>query len=142
MAKRKAKAIWNGDLKNGNGRMSFGSGAYEGAYSFKSRFEEGTGTNPEELIGAAHAGCFSMALSGVLKEAGFAPESLTTDANVSLEKVDGNPAITTIELKVTGDVPEIDADTFREHAETAKKNCPVSKALAGVDIKLNVELSG
>lgn len=142
MAKRKAKAIWNGDLQNGNGKMSFGSGAYEGAYSFKSRFKEGKGTNPEELIGAAHAGCFSMALSGVLVEAGFSPESITTDANVSLESVDGDPAITTIELNVEGDIPDIDEDTFREHAETAKKNCPVSKALAGVDISVNADLVG
>lgn len=142
MAKRKAKAIWNGDLKNGNGKMSFGSGAFEGAYSFKSRFKEGKGTNPEELIGAAHAGCLSMALSGVLVEAGFSPESITTDANVTLEAVDGDQAITTIELNVEGDIPDIDEDTFREHAETAKKNCPVSKALAGVDIKVNAELIG
>lgn len=142
MAKRKAKAIWNGDLKGGNGKMTFGSGAYEGAYSYKSRFEEGKGTNPEELVGAAHAGCFSMALAGVLAEAGFSPESLTTDAHVSLETVDGDPAITTIELNVTGDISDIDADTFREHAETAKKNCPVSKALAGVNIVVNTDLTG
>lgn len=140
--KRKAKAIWNGDLKNGTGKMSFGSGAYEGAYSFKSRFKEGKGTNPEELIGAAHAGCFSMALSGVLVEEGFSPESLTTDANVTLESVDGDQAITTVELNVEGDIPDIDEKTFREHAETAKKNCPVSKALAGVDIMVNAKLAG
>lgn len=120
--------------------MSFGSGAYEGAYSFKSRFEEGTGTNPEELIGAAHAGCYAMALSADLAEAGYSPESVNTNANVSLEMVDGDPAITTITLDVTANIPDIDDATFQEHAEGAKKNCPVSKALAGVDIKLNAKL--
>lgn len=141
MPKRKAKAIWNGDLKNGKGTMSFGSGAYEGAYTFKSRFEEGTGTNPEELIGAANAGCFSMALSADLAEGGYSPESVTTNADVSLEMVDGDPAITTIVLNVTADVPDIDKDTFMEFAEGAKKNCPVSKALSGVNIELNAELN-
>ncbi len=141
MPKRNAKAIWNGDLKNGKGNMSFGSGAYEGAYTFKSRFEEGTGTNPEELIGAAHAGCFSMALAGDLADAGFSPESVNTDADVILEFVDGDPAITTIVLNTKANVPDIEDDTFQEIAEGAKKNCPVSKALAGVNIKLNAELT-
>ncbi len=141
MPKRKAKATWNGDLKNGKGNMSFGSGAYKGAYTFKSRFEEGTGTNPEELIGAAHAGCFSMALSADLAESGYSPESVTTNADVSLEMVDGDPAITTIVLNVTANVPDIDEDTFMEIAEGAKKNCPVSKALGGVNIELNAELN-
>lgn len=141
MPKRKAKATWNGDLKNGKGNMSFGSGAYEGAYTFKSRFEEGTGTNPEELIGAAHAGCFSMALSADLAEGGYSPESVTTNADVSLEMVDGDPAITTIVLNVTANVPDIDEDSFMEIAEGAKKNCPVSKALGGVNIELNAELN-
>lgn len=121
--------------------MSFGSGAFEGAYSFKSRFEEGTGTNPEELIGAAHAGCFSMALSADLAEAGFSPESVTTNSNVILEPVDGDMAISTIELNTKATVPDIDDDKFQEIAEGAKKNCPVSKALAGVNIKLNAELT-
>lgn len=141
MPKRKAKATWNGDLKNGKGHMSFGSGAFEGAYSFKSRFEEGTGTNPEELIGAAHAGCFSMALSADLAEGGYDPESVSTNANVSLEIVDGDPAITTIVLNVKANVPGIDEDTFKEFAEGAQKNCPVSKALSGVNIELNAELN-
>jgi osmotically inducible protein OsmC len=141
MPKRKAKATWNGDLKNGKGNMSFGSGAYQGAYSFKSRFEEGTGTNPEELIGAANAGCFSMALSADLAEAGYSPESVTTNADVDLEMVDGDPAITTITLNVKANVPDIDKDDFLEYAEGAKKNCPVSKALSGVNIKLNAELN-
>ncbi len=137
MPKRKAEATWNGDLKNGKGKLSFGSGAYEGAYTFKSRFEEGTGTNPEELIGAAHAGCFSMALSADLAKAGYSPESVTTHSEVSLE--DGS--ITTILLKADAHVPDIDEDSFQEIAEGAKKNCPVSKALAGVDIKLDASLS-
>lgn len=141
MPTRKAKATWNGDLKNGKGNMSFGSGAYEGAYSFESRFEEGTGTNPEELIGAAHAGCFSMALSADLAEAGFSPESVSTNSNVILDFVDGNPAITTIELNTNANVPDIDEEKFLEIAEGAKKNCPVSKALAGVNIKLNAKLT-
>ena len=141
MPKRKAKARWNGDLNKGKGNMSFGSGAYEGAYSFKSRFEEGDGTNPEELIGAAHAGCYSMALSGALADEGFSPESVQTDAEVSLEIVDGDPAITTITLNAVGTIPDIDENTFQEIAEAAKKNCPVSKALAGVNIKLNATLN-
>ncbi|MGD8425981.1 MAG: OsmC family protein [Balneolaceae bacterium] len=140
MPTRKAEATWNGDLKNGKGQMSFGNGAYEGAYSFKSRFEEGTGTNPEELIGAAHAGCYSMALSAALAESGFIPESVTTNSKVKLEIVDGDPAITTIELTVKAQVPDIDEDTFMEHAEGAKKNCPVSKALSGVNIILHASL--
>ncbi|WP_138431611.1 OsmC family protein [Fodinibius saliphilus] len=141
MPKRKANARWNGDLNSGNGEMAFGSGAYKGNYSFKSRFENGSGTNPEELIGAAHAGCYSMALSGVLAEAGFNPESVSTEATVSLEMVDGDPAITTITLEVTANIPGIDADSFQEHAEGAKNNCPVSKALAGVNIELNATLN-
>lgn len=140
MPTRKAEATWNGDLKNGKGDMSFGDGAYEGAYSFKSRFEEGTGTNPEELIGAAHAGCYSMALSADLADNGYAPESVTTNANVTLEMVDGDPAITTIKLDVKANIPDIDEDTFLEYARGAKKNCPVSKALAGVNIELNASL--
>jgi len=140
MPTRKAEATWNGDLKNGKGDMSFGNGAYEGAYSFKSRFEDGTGTNPEELIGAAHAGCYSMALSADLAENGFTPESVTTNANVTLEMVDGDPAITTIELNVKANIPDIDEETFLEYAQGAKKNCPVSKALAGVNIELNASL--
>lgn len=140
MPTRKAEATWNGDLKNGNGNMSFGGGAYEGAYSFNSRFEDGTGTNPEELIGAAHAGCYSMALSADLADAGFAPEAVTTNADVELEMVDGDPTITTITLNTKANIPDIDADSFQEYAEGAKKNCPVSKALSGVDIQLNASL--
>jgi osmotically inducible protein OsmC len=138
MPTRKAEAVWNGDLKKGKGNMAFGSGAFEGSYSYKSRFEEGTGTNPEELIGAAHAGCFSMALSGALAKAGANPESINTEASVTL---DAKKGITTIELHVKGDVPGIDQETFKKHAEDAKENCPVSKALKGVTIKVNAELN-
>jgi osmotically inducible protein OsmC len=136
MAVRKADAQWNGSLKEGKGTMKLQSGAYEGAYSYASRFESGTGTNPEELIGAAHAGCFSMALSAGLGKAGYTPDSIRTEAKVHLE----NGAITTIELRTEASVPEIDESTFKEEAEKAKSGCPVSKALAGVDIKLEANL--
>jgi osmotically inducible protein OsmC len=136
MALRTANAVWNGTLKEGKGRMTFGSGAFDGAYSFASRFEEGTGTNPEELLGAAHAGCFSMAFSGGLTRAGFTPTSIATQASVRLEKVGEGFKITTIELKTEGKVPGIDRAKFLEIAEGAKKNCPVSQALAGVTITL------
>src|SRR5205814_9849384 len=105
-----------------------------------SRFEEGTGTNPEELIGAAHAGCFSMALAAGLTKAGHSPTRISTTAQVSLEKVGEGFKITTIELNTESEVPGIDEQTFLEHAETAKKNCPVSQALAGADIKMNAKL--
>lgn len=137
MPQRKANAVWNGNLKSGKGTMKFGSGAFEGKYSFASRFEEGTGTNPEELIGAAHAGCYSMALSNELASSGFTPESVETDATVSLEK----GSITTIHLNVTAKVADIDDEKFQEIAEGAKKNCPVSKALTGVEISLDATLS-
>ncbi len=136
MPERKAHAVWNGGLKSGNGTMKFGSGAFEGNFSFKSRFEDGTGTNPEELIGAAHAGCFSMALSNMLDEAGHTPESVETNATVSLD----NEGITQIMLNTEGNVPGMDESEFTEIAESAKENCPVSKALQGVDIKLEARL--
>ena len=120
--------------------MKLGSGAYEGPYSFKSRFEEGTGTNPEELIGAALAGCFSMALSANLEKAGHPGKSISTVANVKLETVDGGPKITTIELNTEAEVPGIDDATFQEQAEKTKVGCPVSKALTGTEIKLTAKL--
>ena len=120
--------------------MKLGSGAYEGPYSFKSRFEEGTGTNPEELIGAALAGCFSMALSANLEKAGHPAQHVETTANVKLEMVDGGPKITTIELDSRAQVSGIDEATFREQAEKTKTGCPVSKALTGTEIKLNARL--
>ena len=122
--------------------MKFGSGAYEGSYTFASRFKDGTGTNPEELIGAAHAGCYSMALSNELAQAGFTPESVDTNADVTLEMVDGDPSITKIHLKVSAQVPDIDEAKFQEFAEGAKQNCPVSKALAGPTITLETTLNG
>lgn len=140
MAKRTASAVWEGTLKDGKGRVKLGSGAFEGNYSFSSRFEEGVGTNPEELIGAAHAGCFSMALAAGLTKAGLNPTRISTTADVSLEKVGEGFKITTIELTTESEVPGIDEKTFLEHAESAKKNCPVSQALAGAEIKLNATL--
>jgi osmotically inducible protein OsmC len=132
MAVRGASAEWNGSLKEGTGRMRLGSGAFDGPFSFASRFESGAGTNPEELIGAAHAGCFSMALSAALGRAGFAPTSIRTTAKVHLGTSDAGPTITEIELAVEADVPGIDQATFRQHAEATKAGCPVSRALAAV----------
>ena len=140
MAKRTASAVWEGTLKDGKGRVKLGSGAFEGQYSFASRFEEGTGTNPEELIGAAHAGCFSMALAAGLTRAGLNPTRISTDATVSLEKVGESFKITTIELETEAEVSGIDQSAFLDYAENAKKNCPVSQALAGTEIKLNAKL--
>ncbi len=133
---RSADAVWQGDLKGGKGSMKLSSGAYDGQYSYRSRFEEGTGTNPEELIGAAHAGCFSMQLSHLLAEAGHTPESVHTTAKV---KLDGTQ-ITEIALHTEGSVPGLDEAGFQKLAEEAKQTCPVSKALAAIDIKLNATL--
>jgi osmotically inducible protein OsmC len=141
MPKRTANARWDGSLTEGDGTMRMASGAYEGPYSFQSRFEEGDGTNPEELIAAAHAGCFSMALSAELGRAGHNPESVETDATVHLEKVEEGFAIKRIDLSTRARVPGISEEEFREVAEGAKKGCPVSKALAAVDsIELEAEL--
>ncbi|MGD2161538.1 MAG: OsmC family protein [Anaerolineales bacterium] len=137
---RKAGAKWEGDLKSGKGSMAFGSGAFEGAYSFSSRFEEGTGTNPEELIAAAHAGCFSMAFSNELDKAGFPPESVETEAAVTLEKVEGSFTITKIDLATIGVVSDIGAEQFQEIAVKASKGCPVSRALEAVEIHVRAEL--
>lgn len=138
MPTKKAEAIWKGDLKSGTGTMKVESGSYEGEYSFATRFGDKAGTNPEELIGAAHAGCFSMAFSNELDKAGFTPNSVETHAEVTLDGNDG--AITTIKLITKGDVPKIDNDKFQEIAQAAKKGCPVSKALTGVDIELDASL--
>lgn len=140
MAVRTSEAEWQGNLKQGQGKMKLGSGAFEGAYSFPSRFEAGPGTNPEELIGAAHAGCFSMALSAGLGEAGFTPTRIFTRAKVHLDAAAGGFAISRIELETEAEIPNIDAATFQQQAETAKKNCPVSKALAGTEISLVAKL--
>ena len=140
MTIRKAQAQWKGDLKSGKGSMALGSGAFEGQYSFNSRFEEGTGTNPEELIAAAHAGCFSMALSNILAEAGHPPESVQTEARVHLEFGDDGPVIPRIELNCQAVVPGLDSEQFQKHAEAAKVGCPVSRVLAGAEISLHARL--
>jgi osmotically inducible protein OsmC len=142
MPVRKANAVWEGSLKEGQGKVSLGSGAYEGRYSFGSRFEEAGGTNPEELIGAAHAGCFSMALSAGLGRAGHNPTRVATSAKVHLEKVGEGFKITRIELDNESQVPGIDDAAFQEQAKKAKEGCPVSQALAGVEISLNARLVG
>lgn len=133
MPVRKASAVWEGGLKGGSGTMRMESGAYEGAYSFASRFEEGTGTNPEELIASAHAGCFSMALAAALEEGGYSPKSVNTTARVRLKMLEEGPTISDIELTTEANVPDIDEDTFMEFATGAKENCPVSRALAAVE---------
>ena len=137
MTVRLSSAQWEGSLKEGAGTMKLGSGAYEGPYTYASRFESGPGTNPEELIGAAHAGCFSMFLSALLTKAGFVPTRIHTTATVHLGE---GPTITLIELQTEAEVPNIDQAQFLEHAQSAKENCPVSKALAGPQIKLNANL--
>lgn len=141
MPTRKANAVWNGTLKEGSGTMKMQSGAYEGAYSFGSRFENEKGTNPEELIGAAHAGCFSMALSLELSKAGSEPESIDTDADVTFEVTDDGPAITGIKLTTHASVPGITEDEFQKYADGAKDSCPVSKALSGTKIRLDATLT-
>lgn len=120
--------------------MRLGSGAFEGKYSFASRFEEGDGTNPEELIGAAHAGCFSMALAGGLSQAGFTPDFVATDAKVHIDRAEGGFAINRIDLSTEASVPGIDEATFQKQAAAAKAGCPVSKALAGTEITLDAKL--
>jgi osmotically inducible protein OsmC len=137
MAIRTSAAEWKGTLKEGAGTMKLGSGAYEGPFSFASRFENERGTNPEELIGAAHAGCFSMFLAGLLTGAGFVPERIATTAKVHLG---AGPTITLIELDLQAKVPNLTEADLQKHASEAKKNCPVSKALAGPEIRLHVQL--
>lgn len=138
----KASAEWKGGLKTGGGTFSAGDGGISGEFSFKSRFEDGPGANPEQLIAAAHASCFSMALSGVLEQAGTPVESVNTDASVTLRMVDGTPTITAVGLKTVGVVPGIDQAAFEQAANGAKANCPVSRALAGVpEITLEATLA-
>ena len=141
MPKRTATAKWEGSLREGAGKIGLGSGAWEGPYSARSRFEDAPESNPEELLGAAHAGCFTMALSLILGNAGHDPESLSTEAVVHLKQEDGGFAIPQIDLKVRGKVPGIDQGDFQEHAQTAKEVCPLSKALASVpEITLDAQL--
>src|SRR6267143_314968 len=141
MPSRKAQAEWKGNLIQGSGQLTVGSGVFRGPYSFKSRFEEGqAATNPEELIAAAHAGCFTMALTAQLSRAGFPPTRIHTSATVTLEQVGDAFSITEIELETEADVPDIDDATFQAYALVAKQNCPVSRALAGIEIHLNAKL--
>jgi lipoyl-dependent peroxiredoxin len=144
MAKRTAEARWDGTLTKGGGTMEFGSGAFSGQYSFESRFEEGEGTNPEELIAAAHAGCFSMNLSGTLEKEGHAPESIETNAGVHLTPKDGGGfEISRIELHTRVRVPGVDAAELQRIAEEAERTCPVSVPLGGVgEISVDAELEG
>ncbi len=138
---RKAEAEWHGKVTDGSGHMKFGSGAFDGPYSFQSRMHDGAGTNPEELLAAAHAGCFSMALSAQLTQAGLTPTRIHTSAGVHLDKVGDGWTIGTVDLVTEGEVPGIDQQAFQQHAETAKKNCPVSKLFAGAEITLKATLT-
>lgn len=141
MPARTSKAVWNGDLTSGDGQMVIGNNAYTGEFSFKSRFEEGAGTNPEELIAAAHAGCYSMQLSAMLAEAGKTAQSISTSAHVTLAIVDGAPTITRIALETVGVVPGLSSDEFTTFADEAKAACLVTRALAGVgDVTLEATL--
>jgi lipoyl-dependent peroxiredoxin len=140
MPVRTAEATWQRSLQDGSGTMRLGSGAFEGSYSFKSRMEDGPGTNPEELIGAAHAGCFSMAFANGLTQAGHKPQEIRTKATVHFDKGDQGWGISRIELATEGTVPGIDEAAFKRLAEDAKKNCPVSKALAATPITLSATL--
>jgi osmotically inducible protein OsmC len=143
MPTRSAKADWQGDFKRGGGNVSTESGAVDSQYNFGGRFESGTGTNPEELLGAAHASCFTMALSVGLSQAGTPPESLATESHVTIDQVEGGFGITKIALSVTGKVPGLDAAGFEEAAQGAKDNCPLSKALASVpEITLETSFQG
>jgi osmotically inducible protein OsmC len=141
MPTRKAEAEWEGNLAEGSGRLKVGSGAFEGPYSFKSRFEEGqAATNPEELLGAAHAGCFTMALTAALSRAGIKPTRIHTEARVKLEKVGEAFSITQIELETEAEIPDVDDATFQKYALDAKQNCPLSKALAATQISMTAKL--
>ena len=141
MPNRKANAVWNGTLKGGSGSMKLGSGAFKGAFSFGTRFENEAGTNPEELIGAALAGCFSMALSAEIEKAGYTPVSVQTDSVTTIENTGGGFAITTIVLNSRAQVKGISEADFQKIAEATKSGCPVSKALTGTSIKLQATLT-
>jgi lipoyl-dependent peroxiredoxin len=142
MATRNGSAEWKGDLQSGSGEVTVGEGVFSGSYSAASRFEEGEGTNPEELIAGAHAACFAMALSNDLASAGHSPESVDATARVQLRTVEGAPTIAQIDLDVVGNVPGLDEDGFRQAAEQAKVNCPVSRALASVpEINVSARLA-
>jgi osmotically inducible protein OsmC len=141
MPTRSAQAEWLGNFARGKGTMSFGSGAFEGAYTAASRFEDGEGTNPEELIAAAHAGCYSMALALALTEAGNAPDSVNTTARVAIEKDDGGFSITRSDLSTEVKVEGLSDDEFQKLADEAKQGCPVSRALGAIEIGLEAKLA-
>jgi lipoyl-dependent peroxiredoxin len=141
MPTRSSSAEWSGNLARGNGTMSLGSGTFEGSYSFASRFEDGTGTNPEELIAAAHAGCFSMALAAAMSQADHVPDSVKTTAEVTIDSVDGTPTITRSELSTEVEVDGLDDAEFQKFADEAKSGCAVSRALGGVEIGLEAKLA-
>lgn len=141
MPTRKAEAEWKGNLREGEGRLKVGSGAFEGPYTFKSRFEEGeSATNPEELIGAAHAGCFTMAMIAALSRDDIKPTRIHTEARVTLDKVGDAFSITKIDLDTEAEIPGIDDAALQKYASDAEKGCPVSKALAGTEIHMNAKL--
>jgi len=132
MPERYGTAEWRGDLKDGSGSLVVGDGVFAGSYSFASRFEEGEGTNPEELIAAAHAACFSMALANILSQAGHTPDHISTAARVTLRNIDGAPTLARVDLETIGQVPALDLDGMQRYADQAATDCPVSRALAGV----------
>ena len=140
MPTRKAHARWEGSLKEGKGQVDFGNGLFKGPYSFASRFEDGKGTNPEELLGAAHASCFAMALSLMLGNAGFKPDYVDATAQITISPQNGGFKITKSHLVCEAKVPGIDAAVFTKHADAAKAGCPVSQALAGTEITLDARL--
>ncbi len=140
MAVRTSTGTWRGDLRSGSGTVALGSGAFEGPYTFVSRFEEGPGTNPEELVAAAHGGCYAMFLANVLASNGAVAEEVQVTAKVHLGRDDVGPALTKIELVCRAKVPGISAEDFAKHAEAAKAGCPISKALASVPIELDAQL--
>lgn len=140
MPTRQSNAEWQGDLKSGHGTMALGGGAWQGQFSFRSRFENGTGTNPEELLAAAHAGCFSMAFSNLLAEAGHPPKSVKTTAELHLDMTPDGPAITRVDLHTEGDVPGLDEEGFLKYAEEARQGCPVSRLFTGAAITLDARL--
>jgi osmotically inducible protein OsmC len=142
MTARNGTAEWRGDVESGSGTVTVGNGVFEGPYSFASRFGEGDGTNPEQLIAAAHAACFTMALSNLLSTEGHVPDSLHTAAHVQLRNIEGSPTLARMDLETEGRVPGVEEDEFRRYAEQAKQECPVSRALAGIpEITLTATLA-
>ena len=140
---RSSQASWQGTVPEGGGRIALGSGAFEGPFTLRARVEDvERATNPEELIGAAEAGCYTMSLANLLSEAGHPPDDLRTTARVRLEQLEAGFSITRIDLETTGEVPGVDEAEFQRFAEEAKATCPVSRALAGTEITLEARLGG